>query len=571
MGHTVRARLTLTHVLVALAGVAMVAGLGSVLFSRYYLGQRQAELLAATRKIAALAAPGLAEGNHVELAVLSQAAGAAIGGPVCIFDRHELSPLASNLTAEQSAQRPARPLAPGDARHTVAVVAIACPTGVMYTAAVPVLDPAGGEPLGQVVVRCPIAGPQRIIAAQWTSAGFAAAGAALLAVLLATWLAQQQARPLAELSDSARRLARGEFGIDVAVRGPAELAHLSAALNQAARQLAELFAQQRAARGKLADIIASMAEGVLVYDDRQRVTLVNEPARALLGWTLAPVEGLELRQLVPATDLRQALLCGSDEPLAAPGGTVRTSTARLTSGDETVVVLVDITAEQRLDHMRREFVANASHQLRTPLTSIRGYLEAVTDGTAASDAERARCLGVALDQVGLLQRLVDQLMQLSRLQAGLPAEARETLDLGALAQRAAEHLRPQATARRVDLAVTTPAEAVGTEGVRDLLLQAVHNLLDNAIRHTATGSVVELRVTRCDDAAEVTIADRGPGFTAEQSEAMWERFHAGGPHGRTGLGLAIAKEIIAAHHGEVFAHPRADGGAVFGFRVPSVT
>jgi two-component system sensor histidine kinase ResE len=229
-------------------------------------------------------------------------------------------------------------------------------------------------------------------------------------------------------------------------------------------------------------------------------------------------------------------------------------------------VVVDVTEAERLQRMRVDFVANASHQLRTPLTSVRGYLEAVADGTAEGADERARCLAVALDQVGLLQRLVDQLLQLSRLQAGArPLEA-VPLDLAQVARRAAEHLEPQAADRGVQVHVE--ADESPTFGDPDLLVQAVHNLLDNAIRHSPPGATVTVGLRATPGGYELAVADQGDGLGATEPELLWQRFQSAGGNGGAGLGLPIAKEIVEAHGGTVFARAGDDGGAVFGFRLP---
>ena len=224
-----------------------------------------------------------------------------------------------------------------------------------------------------------------------------------------------------------------------------------------------------------------------------------------------------------------------------------------------------------LERMRRDFIANASHELRAPLTSIQGFIGALQDGTARTDEQRQRCIDVTLQQAAVMRRLVDQLMELSRLQAGTLNMEHEPLDLAEVVAGAVAGMSPQAEAAGVKLVVATETAAITGDGA--MLWRVVGNLLDNAIRVAPPGSQIEVSLTALGGKARVRVRDHGPGIPEDDLPLIWERFHkADKAHSRddsgAGLGLAIAKEIVARHGGTIGAENAPDGGAVVSFEVP---
>lgn len=569
MARTMLGRLTFTHLMLAVATALGVACIGSYLFTVHYTRERVAELVAASEALAELAAPRLLAGERAELALLVRTASATLPGRVCVFDADDAALLAASEQGQPSVERELATEFAGrlDASPRVEKVMVECQGGLTYTITAPVRRPPEPRVLGLVVVRCPLAVTRRMVVAQWLSGALGALGSALLAVALALGLGRLLARPIEDVSHAAAALAEGDFAVRVEPRGPLELARLGAALNRCAQQLAELFAALSSERGRLADVLSSMSEGVLALDADGHVALLNEPARRLLGLPEGDLGGAPVASLIEDPVVLAAISRGTgEEPVRVGHRFLRIARAPLSSSTGTVAVIVDVTDAARVERMRRDFLANASHQLRTPLTSIRGYLEALADGTADNPDERDRCLRIALDQVALLQRLVGQLLELSRLQAQPISPAREPLELAALLERACEHLGPMAAERGVRL--TMLADARGAlSGDADLLLQAIHNLLDNAVQHSPPSSQVRAEIREMPTTVELAVHDAGPGFAEDEAEILWERFHRGDNAGSTGLGLAIAKEIIEAHDGRVFART-GPAGAVFGFRLP---
>ncbi len=217
---------------------------------------------------------------------------------------------------------------------------------------------------------------------------------------------------------------------------------------------------------------------------------------------------------------------------------------------------------------QRDLVANVSHELRTPLTSIAGYAQALLDGAASTPEAVRQAASVIHQEAQRMRRLVEGLLDLARLEAGLASMARTRLDLGPLLAAAAMRFTPRARGAGVRLTVASPA-AVPVLGDADRLAQVLDNLLDNALRHTATGGEVRLEASVQGAWAVMRVQDGGPGIPAEALPRVFERFFRADRTGEgMGLGLAICKEIIEAHRGTIAAENAGGRGAVFTARLP---
>jgi len=346
-----------------------------------------------------------------------------------------------------------------------------------------------------------------------------------------------------------------------------------------AASLAAAFAELSRERDQLTDILASMVEGVIAADGAGRIRVANDQARKMLGGAAADWLDRDAREAAEGRRWGEALFAtataeearGQDWAEETGDMALRFHTTPIRgSHGGGLLVVEDLSQARRLELMRRDFVANASHQLRAPLTSLRGFLEAAHDGTAETPAAQRHCVEVALEQVGLLQELVDRLLVLSRLQARAVELAREPVSLREVSERAARHLAPQAQRQGLRVAVEAEEDLV-VVGDPLRLLESTLNLLDNAIRHSPGAGQVRLTVARRERRARLAVADEGPGIPAEHLKTIWERFHhvpGERSPGGAGLGLAIVREIIEQHGGTVFAESQPGTGSVFGFELP---
>ncbi len=225
-----------------------------------------------------------------------------------------------------------------------------------------------------------------------------------------------------------------------------------------------------------------------------------------------------------------------------------------------------------LERLRREFIANVSHELRSPLTSMRGFLQGILDGTVPA-ADRRRYLELAFDETLRLSRLVNDLLDLAALEAGEMQLELVGVDPAEAARRAAAKMEPQAAAKGVHLAVETAEGLPAVRADPDRLEQALINLLDNAIRFTPAGGSVTVTVRTAPDGVALAVADTGPGLTPEELERVWERFYKGDKArtrgtGGTGLGLPIVRQLVLAMGGTVTAAGAPGRGSVFTITLP---
>lgn len=579
-------RLLTTHLLVAVVALSLVGLLSTRLFRHYYVAQTREALAASAEDMAADIARLMDDPERIEqISLIARTASLTLGGRVCIFDHEREGIVASSDLKPGAGAGPDidELLCSAGTCASIDHTQSYCYPGPVISITAPIRKPGEDTLRGSLILRRPL---REVEITLRTATGlFIASGAAaaILALVLAALASRSIARPLAEVAHAASDLAEGDFTARVRRQGPLELRTVAASLNHMTDALATAFADLSREREQLADILASMHEGVVGLAPDGSLVMLNEGARQLLGLSALPDHAALADLALPGDALAdvELLLRGESASFARDveraDRILRLRGARINApAGGAVVVVTDITETERLERLRREFVANASHELRAPLTSIRGYLGALADGTAETEEERQRCVRVAADQADLMRRLVDQLLDLSRLQAGVVTFEPEDLDLTTVVSAAVDALAPVAAAACVSLEYQRSAAfIVRADG--DRLMRVVINLVDNAIRHSPPGGQVRVSAQSMDDAAtgqvRVLVEDEGPGVPPEHLAHIWERFHkvdkSRGPADTgAGLGLAIAREIVVAHGGSVFAENRPEGGARFGFVLP---
>ena len=386
----------------------------------------------------------------------------------------------------------------------------------------------------------------------------AAALALLVGVIAALAAARSFARPLAEIGTAARSIARGEAP-RLPRSGIPDVDAVATALRQMHEQLTERFEQLRREQAESAALVESMFEGVIAADARGRIMSVNGAARRLLGYpanaVLPPLP--ELFRARAARDAVTRVLGGEavhDIPVESDDRSALLN-ARPLRGGGAVLVLHELTEIRRLETVRRDFVANVSHELKTPLTSIAGYAETLLTDSPDADTTR-RFLGTILGNAQRMQRLVDDLLDLSRIESGRWRPQAEPVNLAGAAQDAWSGLAARAAARGVSLGVDAEPDAAVVHADAQALSQILTNLLDNALRYAPDGSRIVCRSAADAGGIAVSVHDDGPGIPAEHLPRIFERFYRADPsraraEGGTGLGLAIVKHLMEAHGGRV--------------------
>ncbi len=401
---------------------------------------------------------------------------------------------------------------------------------------------------------------------------------ALLGVLALTWLfARSITQPVVELRDVARAIAAGDLHRRPALSAPGEVGDLATALHRMAEQLRARLDALVADDLLMVAVLESLEEGVLALDERGTVVRINERARQLLN-VQAPVPFRP--ELLPRDPLlRRAMdesLAGASTAPAEASLFDRTLAiaARPLSTAGAVVTVLDLTMLRRLETIRRDFVANVSHELKTPLTVVSGYAETLLDEGIPAE-HRRQFIATIRDNAQRMQRIVDDLLDLSRIESGVWRPNYVTVSIPSVVAEVMAALRQEAEAKGLTLGVEIPGDAANVQADPTAFRQIVANLVENAVRYTREGSV-SLRTYRDGEGTRLEVHDTGVGIAAEHLPRIFERFYradAGRSRGQggTGLGLAIVRHLVDAHGGRVEASSTVGRGTTISVLFPGVT
>ena len=405
----------------------------------------------------------------------------------------------------------------------------------------------------------------------------------VLAGLLAAAFATLLTRRVHELRAVVKAIAAGDLGQRLPWRSGDELGAIATALDDMAEQLRRRLAQANDEQTRLRAVLQGMVEGVLVLDRSGAVILANPRLAELFGvW--GPVEGrpaIEVIRRAPvdaalaeaarsAAPVVREIQLGGPAPRHLQMHAVRFPSHGPLLG--TVAVFHDVTEIHRLEGMRRDFVANVSHELRTPLTAIRGFAETLR-GSELSVEQRRQYLDVILRHADRLTALIEDLLELSRIEGGTRTLAFEEVDVGGLARSLLHDLKPRLDAGRLTAEVKAgPAPTAWAD--RRALEQVLLNLLDNAIKYSEPGGRIEIVPTGSPDGVRIDVSDTGIGIPERDRARIFERFYRvekarSRDLGGTGLGLSIVKHLVQAMDGEVFVVSREGEGTTFTLRLPA--
>ena len=411
--------------------------------------------------------------------------------------------------------------------------------------------------------------------------------AVALALLLGFVFMRHIVRPLENLERGLEKLERGEFGARLEPVTGDEIGHLAQTLNRVQERLEQTIEGLTAQRNQRDAILSSMVEGLIAVDGGNRLLLVNAAAREFLALGDAPCESRSLLEVARMPQLSKFVeeVRRSTEPLRVElvvrdtrprylelhGAPMRVSE---TGPLGAVIVFNDVTRLRKLEEVRKEFVANVSHELKTPITSIKGFLETLMDGGALDEPESARrFLTIIQRQSDRLASIIDDLLYLSRLEYEERKVALQTVDLSGLVQRCAANFEHVAAARGISLQVHLEASAPVVLGDGSLLARAIDNLVDNAIKYSPDGRPIELAVRDGDGDLLLQVTDQGIGIPEEHLPRISERFYRvdtarSREMGGTGLGLAIVKHIARVHSGTLQIESKPGVGSRFTIQLP---
>lgn len=403
--------------------------------------------------------------------------------------------------------------------------------------------------------------------------------AAVIAVLISTGLSfvlsKTVSKPLVQMKKAAEEMARGEFKSKVDVDSEDEIGTLAKTINYLSDVLNENINALDQEKKQLQNVLLSMTDGVVTFDTANQIIMANPQALEIMP-TIKEHDNSYLNILEPL--LKHVKDSGEyiSEELRINGRIISTRLTPLFNENQQLwgilVVLKDVTRERKLEDLRKEFLGDISHELRTPLTYLQGYTEALLDGLVENREEHDRYLNVILEETLRLRRLVDELLQLSHIEAGHLNIKKDRVSIKDLIERVSKKVLPICDDKNIELKIEIE-DIPSITADEDRIEQVMINLIDNAVRYSSNDSKIIIKAQSCKEGIIISVKDSGSGIPEDELPFIWERFYKVDKSrtrqkSGTGLGLAIVKKIVELHGGRVWAKNCPEGGAEFSFLMP---
>ncbi|MCT6815001.1 MAG: cell wall metabolism sensor histidine kinase WalK [Lysinibacillus fusiformis] len=402
-------------------------------------------------------------------------------------------------------------------------------------------------------------------------------------IFLGILVARTITQPIADMRKQAQAMAKGNYSRKVRVYGTDEIGQLAVTFNHLTNRLQEAQSTTDAERRKLDSVLSNMTDGVIATDRKGRIILINDPALELLhisrditlGRPIASVLGIDqeysFEDLIHMSDAINLNFSTSDAPyiLRANFSVIQKETGFING---LITVLHDITEQEKIEMDRREFVSNVSHELRTPLTTMRSYLEALADGAWKDENIAPTFLNVTQTETERMIRLVNDLLQLSRMDSSDYELNKDFVLFNSFFNRIIDRFE-MSKSDKVQFARLFPETSFYVEIDTDKVTQVIDNIISNAIKYSPDGGNIRFGFTGQGDMLKVMISDDGMGIPKENVGRIFDRFYRvdrarARSMGGTGLGLAIAQEMIEAHGGKIWAESEEGQGTTIFFTLP---
>ncbi len=403
--------------------------------------------------------------------------------------------------------------------------------------------------------------------------------AAFIAILAALQISKITTGPIKKLTQVSKLMAEGDLDHEIDITSRDEVGELARAFNLMAARIKEMVALITTERDRMAVTLSHMGDGILVIDGDSRITLMNRAAETILKISRDKSVGRTFVEAVrdyKMDEILQRCLRAREQQT----GTVEINPEKqflgvvatpLEEGSGCLLLLRDLTELRRLETIRQDFVSNISHELRTPVASVKALAETLQEGAIDDPSVAKDFLSKINTEVDRLTQMVQELGELSRIESGKSSIQMEPLDIAEAIDKAARRLKAQADRAGLNLDINIPPHIPQALGDRDRVEQVLVNLIHNAIKFTNTGGRINISAEADGDKLRISVADTGVGIPADDLPRIFERFYKADKArsgSGTGLGLAIAKHIIEAHSGEIWADSVEGKGATFSFTLP---
>ncbi|RCW64526.1 cell wall metabolism sensor histidine kinase WalK [Saliterribacillus persicus] len=410
--------------------------------------------------------------------------------------------------------------------------------------------------------------------------------AIIISIILGMFIARTITKPITEMRKQAIVMAEGDFSQKVNVYGSDEIGQLATTFNDMNDKLRQANLTTEEERRKLSSVLSNMSDGVIATDEHGHIVLMNEPAVNLIGLTFEQAKGrtlIEVLQLEDkVVDVRELEETGSvtidfsdDEAFFLIKANFSVVQDEFEHFNGLITVISDVTEQEKVEQERREFVSNVSHELRTPLTTMRSYLEALTEGAWKDESIAPQFLEVTQNETERMIRLVNDLLQLSKMDHKEKAMYKERVNIVPFFHHIIDRFEMNKL-ETIGIDRKIPRESIFIWLDKDKITQVVDNIISNAIKYSPEGGNITFQVIKEKQRVRISISDQGLGIEREKLDKIFDRFYRvdkarSRELGGTGLGLAISKEIIDAHHGHIWASSKEGQGTTIFFTLPLTT
>ena len=452
---------------------------------------------------------------------------------------------------------------------------------MMYTAVVF----GKGSPRGVVRLSLALTDMELVAAKLKKILGVSILMAFFLAGFISFIASRQITRPLQEIADTTRQIAKGDFSRKVSINTNDEVGDLAASVNEMSREIKDRIDMISRSRTRFETVLLSMFDGVMVLNAKGQISLMNPNLMQALNISENPrgkkplevIRNVDVQEMIesaltgPAgTQSREISVMFPEERIYLVHATPILNEGRTEGG---VLVFHDITELRNLERIRRDFVANVSHELRTPASNIKGYAETLLNG-ALDDKEHAEdFVRIIQAEADRLANLISDLLDLSKIESGKLEADFQSVALAPVVKRVVEQMSSPAREKDITMLNEIKEDLAPVLADRGMITQVILNLIDNAVKYTGQGGTVRIFSTEKDGKVLVSVSDDGPGIEEKDLTRIFERFYRvdkarSREMGGTGLGLSIVKHIIQEHGGEVSVESEPGKGSTFTFSLP---